>query len=86
MRCPMSRLKIQTHKITSMKKSSPSTVTFMYANCTAQTSLPSEDFCFSYDTSQLATHLSAGISASRPEISLKASAQRDVESAIMDTL
>jgi hypothetical protein len=32
------------------------------------------------------THLSAGISANRPEISLKASAQRDVESAIMETL
>lgn len=32
------------------------------------------------------THLPAGISARRPEISLRASAQRDVESAIILTL
>lgn len=31
-------------------------------------------------------YLSAGISAKRPEISLNASAQRDVESAIIETL
>ena len=71
---------------TLVERGKPAVCSVQYAVCSVQCAVCSVQYTLYLAPRYAGYPESAGISAKRPEISLRASAQREVESAIIDTL